>query len=141
MTDATRRFYEVRRDTDHSGVSGTGLVAEVAEFSDGHAAIHWLSRRPTTTPHPDGMISIRETHGHAGATRIVPVTSPTDRLARIAHAHAKNQAPGGMTSGDCDECGQPWPCPTYTWATTDRDPTATWDPADDEALNDPTGEA
>lgn len=58
-------------------------------------------------------------------------TSPTDRLARIAQAHSKDHGPGGMTSGDCGECGWPWPCPTFTWATTDRDPTATWDPADD----------
>lgn len=56
----------------------------------------------------------------------------TERLARIAEAHSKNQAPGGLTSGGCDECGHHWPCPTYMWAATDRDPLATWDPADDD---------
>lgn len=56
---------------------------------------------------------------------------PKARLARIAQAHSKNQAGGGLTSGDCTECGHPHPCPTWTWATTDRDPLATWDPADD----------
>jgi hypothetical protein len=45
---------------------------------------------------------------------------------------SKHVAEGGMTSGDCVECGEPWPCPTYAWATEDRDPLATWDPADDE---------
>lgn len=57
---------------------------------------------------------------------------PPARLARIAEAHSKDVGPGGLTSGDCTECGHAWPCPTYTWATTDRDPLATWDPADDE---------
>jgi len=41
--------------------------------------------------------------------------------------------PGGTTDGLCAECELPHPCPTFTWATTDRDPLATWDPADDDA--------
>ncbi|WP_319052656.1 hypothetical protein [Streptomyces europaeiscabiei] len=57
---------------------------------------------------------------------------PKARLARIAEAHSKDVGEGGLTSGDCTECGHPHPCPTYTWATTDRDPLATWDPADDD---------
>ncbi|MFF4369664.1 hypothetical protein [Streptomyces sp. NPDC001594] len=55
-----------------------------------------------------------------------------DRLARIADAHHHGQVGGGMTSGLCTECELTWPCPTYMWATTRRDPLATWDPADDE---------
>ena len=54
------------------------------------------------------------------------------RLGRIAQAHSKDIADGGLTSGLCIECGMPHPCPTYTWATAERDPLATWDPADDE---------
>lgn len=54
------------------------------------------------------------------------------RLARIAQAHAKDVGPGGLTSGQCTECNWAWPCPTYVWATEDRDACATWDPADDE---------
>lgn len=54
------------------------------------------------------------------------------RLARIAEAHSKNVTGGGLTSGECNECGHSHPCPTYTWATANRDPLATWDPADDE---------
>ena len=57
---------------------------------------------------------------------------PAARLARIAEAHSKSVTDGGLTDGDCNECGHPHPCPTYTWATTDRDPLATWDPADDD---------
>jgi hypothetical protein len=53
--------------------------------------------------------------------------SALDRLARIAEAHSKHIGPGGLTSGDCVECQQSWPCPTHTWATTDRDVFAVWD--------------
>lgn len=60
------------RDTDVSGVSGTGVVANGIEWPDGHAAIHWTgSDYPTTTPHPVGIASVLAVHGHGGATRIV----------------------------------------------------------------------
>jgi hypothetical protein len=55
------------------------------------------------------------------------------RLSRIAEAHSKSVGEGGLTDALCGECGLPDPCPTFAWATTDRDPLATWDPADDEA--------
>lgn len=55
-----------------------------------------------------------------------------DRLDRIAQAHVPIRYPLGITDGLCAECGYPSPCPTYVWATTDRDPLATWDPTDDE---------
>ncbi|MEU0667159.1 hypothetical protein ABZ508_02720 [Streptomyces lavendulocolor] len=60
-----------------------------------------------------------------------------NRLSRIAEAHSKDRWPAGLTSGDCSECGHRWPCPTYVWATTDRDPLSTWDPADDEPAAEP----
>lgn len=54
------------------------------------------------------------------------------RLSRIAGAHNKFVGSMGLTSGNCNECELPWPCPTYVWATEERDPCATWDPDDDE---------
>jgi hypothetical protein len=66
-----RRFI-VRRDTDVSGVSGTGIVCEGVVFSDGHAAIHWIdSKYPWTTPIPEGVEGVLEVHGHNGKTRVV----------------------------------------------------------------------
>ncbi len=65
------RRYGLYRMDDVSGVSGTGLVCEVAEFSDGHAALHWLGRYPTTTPVPQGIRVIVKIHGHGGKTRLV----------------------------------------------------------------------
>ncbi|MEU9606173.1 hypothetical protein [Streptomyces sp. NPDC048057] len=60
------------------------------------------------------------------------MTTPADRLARIADAHTATRGPAGTTDGYCAECDHRWPCPTSIWATTDRDPLATWDPADDD---------
>ena len=62
----------------------------------------------------------------------VALCTPEDRLGRIAQAHVKDVGEGGLTSGVCVECYQVYPCPTYVWATKDRDPLATWDPIDDE---------
>ena len=60
------------RQTDVSGVSGTGIVANGILWPDGHAVIHWTgSPYPTTTPHPGGMESVLAVHGHGGATRVV----------------------------------------------------------------------
>lgn len=54
------------------------------------------------------------------------------RLARIAEAHFKYVDAHGGTYGNCHECNWNWPCPTYVWATSERDVNATWDPKDDE---------
>lgn len=67
------RRYAYFRHKDISNFSGTGLVFEVAEFSDGHAAIHWLGDRPLTTPHPNGIKEIMEIHDHNGNGKLVLV--------------------------------------------------------------------
>lgn len=100
MADRKPIPFELHRDTDVSGVSGTGKVAEGAIFSDGEAVIHWLGEWPTTTPHPKGITSIRAVHGHGGATRVVLPDDPAARLARIADAHSKHVTGGGLTDGD-----------------------------------------
>ena len=66
-----RRFV-LQRDVDHTGVSGTGVVAEGVEFSTGVVALVWLSAWPTSVVfHDRGMESVEAVHGHNGATRIV----------------------------------------------------------------------
>lgn len=46
------RPFAVERQSDESGVSGTGIVLEGVVFSTGVVVIHWL------TPAPRGSISI-----------------------------------------------------------------------------------
>lgn len=133
MPQQQPRLFHLQRDHDITGVSGVGTVADGVLWPDGTASVRWRSDHPSIVFWDRGAASVKHVHGHGGATRIVLADDPSARLARIAEAHTKHVTVGGLTSGDCDECGQPWPCPTWTWATSDRDPLATWDPADDEA--------
>ncbi|GAA1556264.1 hypothetical protein GCM10009804_11370 [Kribbella hippodromi] len=64
-----RRFL-LDRHQDISGVSGTGVVAEGVEWSDGTVALRWLGRHPTTTVWQDGIDALLTVHGHNGATTI-----------------------------------------------------------------------
>lgn len=66
------RTFKLVRDTDVTGVSGTGVVAEGVEFSDGTVAMRWLTEWPTSVVfHDRGMAAVEKVHGHGGATRIV----------------------------------------------------------------------
>jgi hypothetical protein len=68
---AARRF-ELHRDIDESGVSGTGVVAEGIEFTGGVVALRWLSQWPTSVVfHDKGIAAVQAVHGHGGKTRIV----------------------------------------------------------------------
>lgn len=65
-----RRFH-LARDVDVSGVSGTGIVAEGVEFSDGTAVVRWVAgAHPSTVVWVD-VASIEAVHGHGGMTRLV----------------------------------------------------------------------
>lgn len=66
---ALRRF-ELVRHRDPSGVSGTGVVAEGIEWSDGTIALHWRGRWPATTVWSHGVSALLRIHGHGGATQI-----------------------------------------------------------------------
>jgi hypothetical protein len=57
------------RATDVSGISGTGKVAELVEFSDGVVAVRWLGERQSTVIH-ESIENVEAIHGHNGATRI-----------------------------------------------------------------------
>jgi hypothetical protein len=65
----SRRF-ELVRHRDISGVSGTGVVAEGIEWSDGTVALRWGGNYPTTTVWQDGISALLAVHGHNGATVI-----------------------------------------------------------------------
>lgn len=130
------RRFELVRHQDVSGVSGTGVVAWGVKFPDGKVATRWNPRGdgPAQTCCWDSIGDVRAVHGHGGSTEIRWLDDDfrADRLAVIARAHSLLSGAGGLTSGECIECGHHWPCPTYVWATSDRGPSATWDPADDE---------
>lgn len=129
-------LFKLVRDQDVSGVSGTGVVADGVIWPDGTVSVRWRGDHPSIVFWRT-LDAVKVIHGHNGATRIVLPSSERERLGRIADAHSKDEGPHGMTYGHCVECGLPWECPTYVWATTSRDALATWDPADDEPEEQP----
>ena len=73
------RPFELHRDIDETGVSGTGVIAEGIEFADGSVALRWLSDWPTSVVfHDRGIRSVEAVHGHGGKTRIVFWVTPED---------------------------------------------------------------
>jgi hypothetical protein len=62
--------FRLLRHRDLSGVSGTGIVAEGVEFSDGAVAIRWLGEHPSTVAWND-IRHMEAIHGHGGDTEIV----------------------------------------------------------------------
>jgi hypothetical protein len=73
------RRFQLHRDHDITGVSGTGLVAEGAAFSDGGAVVRWLTGTRSTVVWDD-VEDINKIHGHGGATRIVWVDPPREQV-------------------------------------------------------------
>jgi hypothetical protein len=67
----TRRFQLVR-DVDETGISGTGIVAEGVAFQDGTIAMRWTANNlPSSTAIYGSITAVEKIHGHGGVTRIV----------------------------------------------------------------------
>lgn len=64
------RCFQLVRHVDVSGVSGTGVVAEGIEWSDGTVTLRWAGRYPTTTVWQHGIDAVIAVHGHDGASTI-----------------------------------------------------------------------
>lgn len=64
------RRFELCRDRDPTGVSGTGVVAAGVEFDDGKVCLRWKGKHRSLHLWDD-VESVMIVHGHDGATRIV----------------------------------------------------------------------
>lgn len=64
------RPFVLQRDTDITGVSGTGTVADGVLWPDGSVALRWRGRRPSSVFWND-LDDALSVHGHDGATHIV----------------------------------------------------------------------
>ena len=62
--------FHLTRTTDVSGVSGTGVVAEGTEFSDGTVALRWVVGEHRSTVVWPNIAAVEAVHGHNGATTI-----------------------------------------------------------------------
>lgn len=61
--------FELVRHRDVSGVSGTGIVAEGVQFSDGTVTLRWRGKHPSTAMWPS-ITEVLAVHGHGGATEV-----------------------------------------------------------------------
>ncbi len=71
------RIFQLVREEDVSGISGTGVIAEGVEFTDGTVAMRWAFSEgpagyifPTLAFHPD-IRNVERLHGHGGRTKVV----------------------------------------------------------------------
>ena len=63
-----RRFV-LDRTEDVSGTSGTGVVAEGVQFSNGQIAIHWISQLESVGVYANALV-LESLHGHGGKTAV-----------------------------------------------------------------------
>jgi hypothetical protein len=108
-----RRFH-LQRDTDITGVSGTGRVAEGIVWSDGTVSVRWLGERPSAVFWENGLTDAEYVHGHGGHTRIVwddPEPAPTGECEHCPDGHTPadrgSQPWNAQVGSECDGDGQP----------------------------------
>lgn len=61
-----RRFV-LERTRDLTGTSGTGIVAEGVQFSNGQVVIHWISQLEAINVYGNAVV-LETLHGHGGGT-------------------------------------------------------------------------
>lgn len=99
------RRFELHRDEDVSGVSGTGIVAEGVAFSDGGpVALRWTSEWPTSVVfHDRGVESLEAVHGHNGRTRIVWLDVPQVDYDEGDRSAARQAVADALCGGDFNQ--------------------------------------
>lgn len=63
------RRFELVRNEDVSGISGTGAVAEGVEFSDGQVVMRW--KNTGSLGIYKSVDQVLDVHGHDGRTEVV----------------------------------------------------------------------
>ncbi len=84
--DTAMRRFQLHRDEDETGVSGTGVVAEGVEFTNGTVSFTWMGVHRGFNNY-ESMKTAIELHGHGGKTRIVyldPCRNGTPETKEIA---------------------------------------------------------
>lgn len=64
------RLFVLERSEDDSGVSGTGVVAEGCEFTNGTCTLSWLTSAHSVGVYPN-LKELERIHGHGGKAKIV----------------------------------------------------------------------
>lgn len=69
-SDNEIRRFVLNRSEDFSGISGTGVVAEGLEFSDGSCVLRWRTKYSSTCIYKS-ILELEHIHGHEGRTKVV----------------------------------------------------------------------
>lgn len=64
------KLFQLQRDTDVTGASGTGRVADGVLWPDGTVTVRWRGKHRSTV-NWDRIEDAEAVHGHGGAPRIV----------------------------------------------------------------------
>ncbi len=68
------QLYKMNRKEDVNGISGTGIVAEVVEFTDGACVVRWIKgatkQNVASTVFYDSKEELLKVHGHDGKTTL-----------------------------------------------------------------------
>lgn len=70
-----RRFH-LKRNEDETGISGTGIVTEGIEFSDGSCVMRWMTDKSSIAVYKN-IHELLDIHGHNGKTVVVWQDEPT----------------------------------------------------------------
>ncbi len=62
------RTFDLNRVEDETGVSGTGIIAEGVEFTNGTCALVWLTEVHSIAAIYDSIDTLVKIHGHGGMT-------------------------------------------------------------------------
>lgn len=71
---ASAHLFELHRDEDETGISGTGVVAQGVVFASGKCALLWLTEHTSVGVY-DSIEELTAIHGHDGRTRVVYVVA------------------------------------------------------------------
>ena len=66
------RLFELRRDVDETGISGTGTVAQGVIFDNGWCVMVWPTKHTSAAFYTD-LSEVIAIHGHNGKTRVVQI--------------------------------------------------------------------
>ncbi len=83
------KLFYLQRDIDESGVSGTGIVAEGVEFSDGRVCMRWLTSTASTGFY-DSIDQLELIHGHNGKTKVVIEEDYKDLYENVFYPSCEN---------------------------------------------------
>ena len=77
------RRFELHRDEDETGLSGTGLIVEGVEMSNGAVVMRWVPWPYSIAVYPErGIESIEHLHSHRGRTRLMWLDGEAEGSAR-----------------------------------------------------------